>query len=159
MSGAKPEASKLNLLKGSPHKWLTKPIVDYLTKKGAKIHLNHKVKKISYQKNTSSYSVNELLIDTSEGEISISADKYLAACDVPGIKKIIPKEWYALKEFQGINKLRAVAVATIQLRYDGWVTELNKNNTDVNTPSGLNNLLYSADASFSCFADLALKSC
>ena len=97
-------------------------------------------------------------MDTSEGEKSISADKYLAACDVPGIKKIIPKEWYELSEFQGISKLRAVAVATIQLRYDGWVTELNKNNTNVNTPSGLNNLLYSADASFSCFADLALTS-
>ena len=158
MFAAKTEASKLNLLKGSPHKWLTKPIVDYITKKGAKIHLNHKVKKISYQKNSSSFIVDELLMDTLEGEKSISADKYLAACDVPGIKKIIPKEWYELSEFQGISKLRAVAVATIQLRYDGWVTELNKNNKDVNTPSGLNNLLYSADASFSCFADLALTS-
>ncbi len=158
MFAAKTEASKLNLLKGSPHKWLTKPIVDYITKKGAKIHLNHKVKKISYQKNSSSFIVDELLMDTLEGEKSISADKYLAACDVPGIKKIIPKEWYELSEFQGISKLRAVAVATIQLRYDGWVTELNKNNTNVNRPSGLNNLLYSADASFSCFADLALTS-
>ena len=158
MFAAKTEASKLNLLKGSPHKWLTKPIVDYITKKGAKIHLNHKVKKISYQKNSSSFIVDELLMDTLEGEKSISADKYLAACDVPGIKKIIPKEWYELSEFQGISKLRAVAVATIQLRYDGWVTELNKDNTNVNKPSGLNNLLYSADASFSCFADLALTS-
>ncbi len=158
MFAAKTEASKLNLLKGSPHKWLTRPIVDYITKKGAKIHLNHKVKKISYQKNSSSFIVDELLMDTLEGEKSISADKYLAACDVPGIKKIIPKEWYELSEFQGISKLRAVAVATIQLRYDGWVTELNKNNTNVNKPSGLNNLLYSADASFSCFADLALTS-
>ncbi len=158
MFAAKTEASKLNLLKGSPHKWLTKPIVDYITKKGAKIHLNHKVKKISYQKNCSSFIVDELLMDTSEGEKSISADKYLAACDVPGIKKIIPKEWYELSDFQGISKLRAVAVATIQLRYDGWVTELNKNNTNVNKPSGLDNLLYSADASFSCFADLALTS-
>jgi len=158
MFAAKTEASKLNLLKGSPHKWLTKPIIDYITKKGAKIHLNHKVNKIKYHKNSSSYSVDGLLMETSEGEKSVSADKYLAACDVPGIKKIIPKEWYALKEFQGINKLRAVAVATIQLRYDGWVTELNKKNTNVNRPSGLNNLLYSADASFSCFADLALTS-
>ncbi len=158
MFAAKTEASKLNLLKGSPHKWLTKPIVDYITKKGAKIHLNHKVKEISYTKNSSSFIVDELLMDTLEGEKSISADKYLAACDVPGIKKIIPKEWYELSEFQGISKLRAVAVATIQLRYDGWVTELNKNNTNVSRPSGLNNLLYSADASFSCFADLALTS-
>ena len=43
---SKTEASKLNLLKGSPHKWLTHPIVDYITNKGAKIHLNHKVEEI-----------------------------------------------------------------------------------------------------------------
>ena len=85
------------------------------------------------------------------------ADKFLAACDVPGIKKIIPKEWYQFKEFEGLKKLRAVAVATIQLRYDGWVTELQKENTG-NEPIGLDNLLYSADASFCCFADLALAS-
>ena len=158
MFASKTEASKLNLLKGSPHKWLTKPIVDYLTKKGARIHLNHKVKEIIYTEDSSSFLVKELLMETDKGIKSISADKYLAACDVPGIKKIIPKDWYKLKEFKGIQKLRAVAVATIQLRYDGWVTELNKNNTNLNNALGLDNLLYSADASFSCFADLALTS-
>ncbi len=158
MFASKTEASKLNLLKGSPHKWLTKPIVDYITKKGAKIHLNHKVKEIVYRSESSTYVVEKLLVETNEGDKSISADKYLAACDVPGIKKIIPKEWYQLEDFKGISKLRAVAVATIQLRYDGWVTELNNINNNLKEPSGLDNLLYSADASFSCFADLALTS-
>ena len=51
MFASKTEASKLNLLKGSPHKWLTKPIVDYISKKGCKIHLNHKVEEIIYEKN------------------------------------------------------------------------------------------------------------
>ena len=46
MFASKTEASKLNLLKGSPHKWLTQPIIDYITKKGAKIYLNHKVDEI-----------------------------------------------------------------------------------------------------------------
>ena len=48
----------------------------------------------------------------------------------------------------------------MQLRYNGWVTELNKNslNNNIKTPSGLDNLLYTADADFSCFADLALTS-
>ena len=158
MFAAKTEASKLNLLKGSPHKWLTKPIVDYITLKGAKIHLNHKVKEIIYHKESPSFLVDELLMETNEGLKSITADKYLAACDVPGIKKIIPKEWYQLEDFKGINKLRAVAVATIQLRYDGWVTELKNDNDNLKKPLGLDNLLYSADASFSCFADLALTS-
>ena len=158
MFASKTEASKLNLLKGSPHKWLTKPIVDYINSKGVQIHLNHKVEEIIYQEKDNSFTVKGLKLSTPDGEKSIVADKYLAACDVPGIKKIIPKEWYKLKEFQGLEKLRAVAVATIQLRYDGWVTELSENNKNVDNPVGLNNLLYSADASFSCFADLALTS-
>ena len=158
MFASKTEASKLNLLKGSPHRWLTKPIVEYIKSKGAKIHLNHTVEKIIFEKSPSSYFIKSLDLKTPEGQKSISADKYLAACDVPGIKKIIPKEWYKFNEFNGINKLRAVAVATIQLRYDGWVTELKKNNKDNTIATGLDNLLYSADASFSCFADLALTS-
>ena len=158
MFASKTEASKLNLLKGSPHKWLTKPIVDYLKNKGVKIYLNHKLNEIIYEEQQSSFTVKELKIITPEGSKSIIADKYLAACDIPGIKKIIPKDWYKLDDFKGLKKLRAVAVATIQLRYDGWVTELKENNINTKHPSGLNNLLYSADASFSCFADLALTS-
>ena len=159
MFASKTEASKLNLLKGSPHKWLTKPIVDYILNKGAKINLKHKVEEILFEKDLSSFSVKGLKLSTPDGEKIISADRYLAACDVPGIKKMIPEAWYELKEFQGLKKLRAVAVATIQLRYNGWVTELNNNNNDdVNNPTGLDNLLYSSDASFSCFADLALTS-
>ena len=158
MFASKTEASKLNLLKGSPHKWLTQPIIDYLVNKGVTIYLDHKVDKIVYEKYKSSFTVKELKITTPDGPKSIVADKYLAACDVPGIKKIIPSEWYKFNDFKGLKKLRAVAVATIQLRYDGWVTELKEDNTKINKPYGLNNLLYSADASFSCFADLALTS-
>ena len=158
MFASKTEASKLNLLKGSPHRWLTQPIVDYLISKGVKIHLNHKVDEIVYEEYESSFTVKHLKLITPDGTKSIIADKYLAACDVPGIKKIIPNSWSKLEDFKGLKKLRAVAVATIQLRYDGWVTELNRDNTDVKNPTGLNNLLYSADASFSCFADLALAS-
>ena len=60
------------------------------------------------------------------------------------------KFWKKFGEFQGLKKLRAVAVATIQLRYNGWVTELNNNNDDVNTPTGLDNLLYSSDKWINC---------
>ncbi len=158
MFASKTEASKLNLLKGSPHKWLTQPIVDYIQSKGARIFLNHKIEEIIYTEDNTETIVKHLKIASPEGEKVIKADMYLAACDVPGIKKIIPKTWYKFKEFKGIQKLRAVAVATIQLRYDGWITELNGNNKNTDRPTGLDNLLYSADASFSCFADLALTS-
>ncbi len=159
MFAAKTEASKLNLLKGSPHKWLTKPILKYIEEKGGKLHLRHKVKEICFR-NIESPSITEIVLNTPTGEEIIKADKYLAACDVPGIQQIIPKEWRIFPEFACIDKLEAVPVATVQLRYDGWVTELNKHSarTNLKKPSGLDNLLYTADADFSCFADLALTS-
>ena len=56
--------------------------------------------------------------------------------------------------------MEAVPVATVQLRYDGWITEIEDQEKQINlkNPSGLNNLLYTADADFSCFADLAITS-
>lgn len=68
--------------------------------------------------------------------------------------------------FDNIYKLDGVPVATVQLRFDGWVTELNdgEKRRDVTSDysggkaPGMDNLLYTADAEFSCFADLALTS-
>jgi len=159
MFASKTEASKLNLLKGSPHKWLTKPILDYIEKKGGKLHLENIVKEI-HSEDSEQPSVTGLTLQTPEGEQKIEADKYLAACDVSGIKRIIPRSWRRFKEFDLLFKLDAVPVATVQLRYDGWVTEINnqKAQIDLKNPSGLDNLLYTADADFSCFADLALSS-
>ncbi len=159
MFASKTEASKLNLLKGSPHKWLTKPILDYIQAKGGKIHLEHSVKEI-HTENSDKPFVTGLTLQTPTGEKNIQADQYIAACDVAGMKRIIPRSWRRFKEFDSIFKLDAVPVSTVQLRYDGWVTEINDNQAqkDLNKPSGLDNLLYTADADFSCFADLALSS-
>ncbi len=159
MFASKTEASKLNLLKGSPHRWLTKPILDYIEKKGGHLHLRHRVKQIQFDGGDNP-SITGLNLNTPEGEIIVKADKYLAACDVPGIQKLIPKEWQCFPQFSAIDKLKAVPVATVQLRYDGWVTELGDPSAQKNlqVPCGLNNLLYTADADFSCFADLALTS-
>ena len=159
MFASKTEASKLNLLKGSPHKWLTKPILDYIEKRGGKLHLENIVKEI-HSEDSDQPSVTGLTLQTPEGEQKIQADKYLAACDVSGIKRIIPRSWRRFKEFDSLFKLDAVPVATVQLRYNGWVTEINNEQaqTNLKSPSGLDNLLYTADADFSCFADLALSS-
>ena len=159
MFASKTEASKLNLLKGSPHKWLTKPILDYIKDKGGRLHLQNIVKEI-HSEGSDHPSVTGLTLQTPEGEKEIKADQYLAACDVSGIKRIIPRSWRRFQEFESIFKLDAVPVATVQLRYDGWVTEINDKEAqiDLKNPSGLDNLLYTADADFSCFADLALSS-
>ncbi len=119
-------------------------------------HISHKGR----ERDHNQPSVTGLTLQTPNGEQKIQADKYLAACDVSGIKRIIPRSWRRFKEFDSLFKLDAVPVATVQLRYDGWVTEINntKAQIDLDKPSGLDNLLYTADADFSCFADLALSS-
>lgn len=48
----------------------------------------------------------------------------------------------------------------MQLRYNGWVTELQdlERSRQSKRATGLDNLLYTPDADFSCFGDLALTS-
>jgi len=159
MFAARTEASKLNLLKGSPHRWLTKPILDYIQAKGGKLHLCHRVTEV-YFEDGEEPQVTGLKLSTPNGEIQIKADQYLAACDVPGIQRMLPKAWRRFSQFAAIDKLQTVPVATIQLRYNGWVTEMNSTEARMNLerPTGLDNLLYTADADFSCFTDLALSS-
>jgi zeta-carotene desaturase len=103
-------------------------------------------------------------LGTPEGDIQVQADAYLAACDVPGIQRLVPEAWRCHSLFANLDQLEAVPVATVQLRYNGWVTELGdgpgdgQRRSDLSRPVGLDNLLYTADADFSCFADLALAS-
>jgi zeta-carotene desaturase len=170
MFAARTEASKLNLLKGSPHRWLTGPILDYIQQRGGRLHLRHRVTQVLYEEGPAGADgrpttrVSGLSLGTPDGEIEVRADAYLAACDVPGIQRLVPEAWRRWPLFENLYRLEAVPVATVQLRYDGWVTELGDSpaaaaaRADLSRPSGLDNLLYTADADFSCFADLALAS-
>ncbi|KAJ0980802.1 hypothetical protein J5N97_009057 [Dioscorea zingiberensis] len=45
----------------------------------------------------------------------VKADVYVAACDVPGIKRLIPNQWREWDLFDNIYKLVGVPVITIQL--------------------------------------------
>ncbi len=170
MFATKTEASKLNLLKGSPHRWLTGPILAYIEARGGRLHLRHRVTAVHYEQSGGvtaegpELRVTGLTLGSPEGELEVQADTYLAACDVPGIQRLLPQDWRRFSQFAAIDKLEAVPVATVQLRYDGWVTELgntpaaSRRRGDLAQPAGLDNLLYTADADFSCFADLALAS-
>ncbi|MEY4431515.1 MAG: 9,9-di-cis-zeta-carotene desaturase [Cyanobacteriota bacterium] len=164
MFAAKTEASKLNLLKGSPHRWLTGPILDYIQQRGGQLHLRHRVTEVAFAEVDGVTQVSGMTLGTPDGDQQVQADVYLAACDVPGIQRLIPEAWRRWPLFDNLYKLEAVPVATVQLRYDGWVTELGDGalqeaaRRDLARPAGLDNLLYTADADFSCFADLALAS-
>ncbi|NQE34758.1 9,9'-di-cis-zeta-carotene desaturase [Microcoleus asticus] len=156
---SKTEASVMRMLAGSPNEYLHKPIVEYLEKKGAKIYTRRRVREIQFEEGEKT-SVTGLLVANGETEENITADAYVFACDVPGIQKILPPAWRKWSEFDNIYKLDAVPVATVQLRFDGWVTELEDEakRKQLSHAVGIDNLLYSADADFSCFADLALTS-
>jgi zeta-carotene desaturase len=153
---AKTEASILRMLEGSPHEYLHKPIIKYLEDRGTKIHTRRRVKEILFEEN----KVTGLVIPNGENEEIITADGYVCACDIPGIQRLIPDQWRKWKEFDNIFKLEAVPVATVQLRFNGWVTELHDSHkrNQLEQAQGIDNLLYTPDADFSCFSDLALSS-
>ncbi|GAB1539003.1 9,9'-di-cis-zeta-carotene desaturase [Scytonema sp. NUACC21] len=154
------EASKLRMLEGSPYEYLHKPIVEYLEARGTKIYTRRQVREIKFTEDGEQTHVTGLVVANGDESELITADAYVAACDVPGIQRLLPQTWRKWSEFDNIHKLDAVPVATVQLRFDGWVTELHdaEKRKQLERAVGIDNLLYTPDADFSCFADLALTS-
>ncbi|QLE57483.1 9,9'-di-cis-zeta-carotene desaturase [Nostoc sp. TCL26-01] len=154
------EASVLRMLEGSPDEYIHKPILKYLEARGTKVYTRRQVREIQFTQEDEETRVTGIVVAQGEDTQVITADAYVCACDVPGIQRVLPQEWRKWSEFDNIYKLDAVPVATVQLRFDGWVTELQDENKrkQLQQAAGLDNLLYTADADFSCFADLALTS-
>ncbi|MBR8828340.1 MAG: 9,9'-di-cis-zeta-carotene desaturase [Gomphosphaeria aponina SAG 52.96 = DSM 107014] len=157
---AKTEASVLRMLEGSPAEYLHQPIINYLEARGTKIYTRRGVREILYEDHGETTQVTGIVVAAGETEEIVTADAYVFACDVPGIQRVLPAAWRKWAEFDNIYQLEAVPVATVQLRFDGWVTELNEpeQRQQLAKAAGIDNLLYTADADFSCFADLALTS-
>ncbi|NES22696.1 MAG: 9,9'-di-cis-zeta-carotene desaturase [Symploca sp. SIO3E6] len=157
---AKSEASVLRMLEGSPYEYLHKPIIEYLEARGTKIYTRRRVREILFTDTGTETKVTGLVVAQGETEETIIADAYVCAGDVPGVQRLLPEAWRKWPEFDKIYKLDAVPVATVQLRFDGWVTELNdpQKRQQLAEAAGIDNLLYTPDADFSCFADLALTS-
>ncbi|HEY9601273.1 MAG TPA: 9,9'-di-cis-zeta-carotene desaturase [Allocoleopsis sp.] len=156
----KTEASVLRMLEGSPDEYLHKPIIKYLEARGAKIYTRRRVREVLFTEADGQTQVTGLVVANGETEETIIADAYVCATDVPGVHRLLPEAWRKWSEFDNIYKLDAVPVATVQLRFDGWVTELHdaEKRKQLKEAAGLDNLLYTPDADFSCFADLALTS-
>jgi zeta-carotene desaturase len=157
---SKTEASVLRMLEGSPYEYLHKPIIEYIEARGGKIYTRRRVREILFTDDGEQTKVTGIVVAQGETEETIKADAYVCACDLPGIHRLLPEAWRKWSEFDNIYKLDAVPVATVQLRFDGWVTELHdaQKRKQLTEAAGLDNLLYTPDADFSCFADLALTS-
>jgi len=158
------EASMLRMLDGSPQTFLHDPIVEYLEARGAKIHLRTAIRDVVYETDAAGLPVKVTGLRV-QNEL-VEFDAVVCACDLPGVKRILPPAFRQYPAFDNIYRLDAVPIATVQLRFDGWVTELadaakmgdTAGDLGDGRAPGIDNLLYSADAEFSCFADLALTS-
>lgn len=153
------EASVLRMLEGSPNEYLHKPIIEYLEARGAKIYTRRRVREVLFSE-AEKTKITGIIVANGETEETITADAYVCACDVPGVQKLLPQAWRKWSEFDNIYKLDTVPVATVQLRFDGWVTELHdaEKRQQLEKAAGIDNLLYTPDADFSCFADMAITS-
>lgn len=159
------EASVLRMLEGSPQTYLHNPILKYLDDRGAKVHLKTGIRDLRYDLDSDGKPVHVRGIQLSNG-VERDFDVVIGACDVPGIQKLLPKDFRRYPMFDNIYNLECVPIATVQLRFNGWVTEMQ--NSDKRRAvdgdysdgrgAGIDNLLYSPDVEFSCFADLALTS-
>jgi len=160
MFAARSEASVLRMLEGSPDEFLHKPIVRYLEDRQVKIYTRRRVREIQFAEDRGETRVTGIVVASGETEETVTADAYVCACDLPGIQRLLPSAWRQWSQFDNIYKLEAVPVATVQLRFDGWVTELQdaQKRQQLQQAAGIDNLLYTPDADFSCFADLALTS-
>lgn len=160
------EASVLRMLEGSPQTGLHDPIIKYLEDRNVKINLRTGCRDIVHELDENGLPTRVKGIKVGPKNEYKEFDVVVAALDVPGIKKVLPESFRQYPMFDNIYNLDTVPIATVQVRFDGWVTEMNDMNamTDLSGDKsdgkapGIDNLLYSADAEFSCFADLALTS-
>lgn len=159
----KTDASVLRMLSGSPAERLLAPIINYVEQKGGRVHLRTGCRDVMFEEGPDGRPVvTGLRVGPTGRDRVVTADAYVAALDVPGAKRLLPPAWRRFDQFERIYKLDGVAVITVQLRYDGWVSEMKDQSKVRDLQSGeahgIDNLLYSADTYFSCFADLALTS-
>jgi zeta-carotene desaturase len=160
------EASVLRMLDGSPQTGLHDPIVKYLEERKVKINLGTPCRDIVHEVDKDGKPVRVSGIKVGANDELREFDVVVCALDVPGIKKVLPDNFRKYPMFDNIYNLDTVPIATVQVRFDGWVTEMNDEALMMKTDGdfsdgkapGIDNLLYSADAEFSCFADLALTS-
>jgi zeta-carotene desaturase len=160
------EASVLRMLDGSPQTGLHDPIIKYLEDRNVKINLSTPVRDIVHDVDEEGKPTRVYGIKTGAREEFRAFDAVIAACDVPGIKKVLPESFRKFDAFDKIYNLDTVPIATVQVRFDGWVTEMQdearmmdlSGDLSNGRAPGIDNLLYSVDAEFSCFADLALTS-
>ena len=119
------EASVLRMLNGSPQTGLHDPILKYLDERGVKINTKMGCREIVYDTDEDGKPTRVTGIKVGPKEELREFDAVVCALDVPGIKKVLPQTFCNhFPMFDNIYNLDTVPIATVQVRFDGWVTEM-----------------------------------
>ncbi|KAJ6760050.1 ZETA-CAROTENE DESATURASE CHLOROPLASTIC/CHROMOPLASTIC [Salix purpurea] len=101
-----PVAYALGMLKGSPDVYLSGPIRKYIEDKGGRFHLRWGCRQILYDRSPDGeILVTGLATSKATDKKVVKADAYVVACDVPGIKRLLPSQ------VAGSRTIKAVAAS------------------------------------------------
>ncbi|EFN50960.1 hypothetical protein CHLNCDRAFT_141585 [Chlorella variabilis] len=135
----KTDASALRMLNGSPAERLLRPITNYIEAKGGRIHTRWGCREVLYEQGGDGATrVTGLRLSKAGREQVVEADVYVAALDA----------WRSVPFWDNVFQLVGVPVITVQLRYDGWVTEMQDPSRIKDLAGGargIDNLLYSME--------------
>ncbi len=131
------DASKMALVKGSPHTRIWEPLIAKLEARGGTVELNRKVVDILYEPITN--NVDGFVLD--DGSI-VRGDVYISAMPVHSLRKVLPDALREMDYFANLRHLKGRPVITLQFFFDRQVT-------------GVNHLLFSSHTDISVYADMA----
>jgi phytoene desaturase len=130
-------ASRMALVKGSPHVRLWEPLTAKIEALGGRVELNHRVTDIAYDAETN--TVQGFVLD--DGSL-LRGDLYISAMPVHSLRKVLPDALRRFPYFENLKHLKSRPVITVQLFFDRQVT-------------GVDHLLFSSNTDLSVYADMA----
>lgn len=130
-------ASRMALVKGSPHTRIWEPLIARLHAQGSRVEMNRKVTAMLYDPLTN--ALQGFALDDGS---TIHGDIYISAMPVHNLRKVLPDALRAMPFFGNLKHLKSRPVITLQLFFDRQVT-------------GVNHLLFSSHTDISVYADMA----
>lgn len=135
------DGSKVAFLDGSPTERLCEPLRHYIEARGGVIRTDAPVRKIMVNPNKDSENntISGLLL---KGNEILSADYYVSAIPVDGLKRLLPQEWRSIPYFQRMMGLKGVPVINVHIWFDRKL-------------STVDNLIFSRSNLLSVYADMS----
>ena len=129
--------SRIAFLDGNPTERLCEPLKEYIEKRGGQVRLDVPVER--FLVNPEDNSMAGLLL---AGNEVVSADYYVNAMPVDGLKRLIPTEWKEMPYFSDLQKLRGIPVMNLHVWFDRKL-------------STVDNLIFSRSPILSVYADMS----